>query len=59
MKLIKRHNSWEKTESFKGVIRIIVDSMFENVVNDEFAQKDILKLLQKVIRTIIDEKNDI
>lgn len=32
--LIKKHNGWSTTASFEGVTKVIVDSMYENVVDD-------------------------
>ena len=54
--VIKKHNSWEKVEGFAGIIRIIITSMYDNVVDDELAHKDILYLLNGVIKLIVDSK---
>jgi hypothetical protein len=32
--VIKKHNKWEKTDGFIGIVKIIIGSMYDNVVDD-------------------------
>lgn len=53
---IKKHSSWQKTHNFIGVVRIIITSMYENVVDDELTHKDILYFMKGVIKMIVESK---
>lgn len=57
LSIIKKHNSWEKTDNFAGVIRVMITSMYENVVDDDLTHKDILYLINGVIKLIVESKN--
>ena len=32
--VIKKHNIWEKIDAFSGIVKIIISSMYDNVVDD-------------------------
>ncbi len=54
--VIKKHNKWEKTDGFSGIVKIIIGSMYDNVVDDQLAHKDILYLMNGVIKLIVETK---
>lgn len=51
--VVKKHNSWQKMEGFTGIIKIIINSMYDNVVDDDLAHKDILYFMDGVVRLVI------
>lgn len=51
--LLKKHNTWQDIQSFEGVARVIVDSMFENVVDDDIGHKDILRLIDGIMGELV------
>ena len=57
--MIHKHNNWSTTVSFEGVSKVIVESMYENVVDDEISHKDILRLLNGIIMQIVSSKQQI
>lgn len=56
MQIIKKHQNWLKVESFQGVIKSIIGSMYENIVNDEIFEKDLIFLIGDVIELIVKSK---
>lgn len=43
--LVKHHSDWLKIDSFISLVKTICGSMYENVVDDDIAAKDILVLI--------------
>ena len=56
MILIRKHQNEKKHESLLGIIKIIVGSMYENIVNDEIFEKDVIFLLGDVIKLIVESE---
>lgn len=53
MEIIKKHMQWHKTDSFVSVVKVIVNSMYENVVDDDIYSKDILKILDGIAKLLV------
>lgn len=51
--VIKKHMQLHNTHSYDSVVKIIVNSMYENVVDDHIYNKDILKILDGVANLLI------
>lgn len=51
--VVKKHNTWQKMEGFAGIIKIVINSMYDNVVDDDLAHKDILYFMDGVVRLVI------
>lgn len=54
--VVKKHNSWQKMDTFSGIIHIIINSMFDNVVDDDLAHKDILYFMDGVVRLVVEAR---
>ncbi len=54
--LIKRHTNWSDISSFKSICKVIVNSMYENLVDDDVYNKDILIIIKYVLDSIVSSK---
>ena len=56
MILIKKHQNEQKNEELLGIIRIIVGSMYENIVNEEIFEKNVIFLLGDLLQFIVESE---
>lgn len=56
MILIEKYQSTADVDSFASLMKVIVNSMYENIVDDDVFNKDIIKLLVFCIKKATSDK---
>lgn len=56
MAIIKKHQHNLNLSSFQSLAKVIVNSMYENIVDDDVFNKDLLKIVVFCLKTIIEDK---
>ena len=55
--LLKKHSTWNKTDSLESICKVIVNSMYENIVDDDIYNKDYFYIIKEGFLMIISNVN--
>lgn len=56
LKLIEAYSDCEDTASFDGILKVMVTSMFENIVDADISHKDLLFFIDGILDLIVSSK---
>lgn len=58
LKIIQKHNGWSNVQTFDGIVKVLTNSMFENIVDEDLSHKDILYFLDGILEMIVRSKDN-